>query len=401
MTTKTPTHSLKKWLPLGAITVALLLSGCNDDTPHQHQAPPPAVSVVNVEAKPVGSMYSFVARSEAVNQADILARVEGYMISRDFVEGGKVKKGQLLFAIDNAPFIAALNAAKAQLASSKASYINAKKNLARAKDLIRKGAMSQSDYDNQVNTEAQAAASVQQAQANLETAKINLSYTKITAPFDGNIGKSVYSVGNLIGPTSQKLATVTSMDPIYVTFEVDERQLVGHMLSGSDQGTAMREADIKDKGDFTLNLKLPNGQKYRHAGTFGFANTQVDETTGTLTMRATFPNPDGIILPGLYLTLDAESTEKETLPLIPQAAVQQNQSGYFVLVVTKDNKVETRQVTLGRRIGAMWAVEGGLKANERIIVEGLQKARPGTVVTPAMATIDPVTGAITLQKQEK
>ncbi|WP_020585100.1 efflux RND transporter periplasmic adaptor subunit [Endozoicomonas elysicola] len=406
MIAKITDRKFGKWLPIGALATSILfLAGCSEDKQQQqHQMPPPAVSVFNVADQEVGEYHEFVARSEAIDVVDIRARVEGFLVERNFTEGGLVEKDQLLYEIDRAPFIAALKGAEAQLASSKANLVNAQKNLERGRDLVKKGFISQADFDMQTSTEAQAVAGVEAAEASLETAQINLSYTRITAPFKGEIGKSTYSVGNLVGPTSQPLATLTSMDPIYVTFQVDERQLISHMMDNAmaagQKADAEEEAPIEEKEEFKLTLKLPNGQEYNQPGTFRFADTQVDETTGTLTLRASFPNPHGIILPGLYVNLQAESNAKTMQPMIPQAAVQQNQSGHFVLVVTPENTVETRQVTLGRRIGAMWVVTKGLKANEHIIVQGLQKVRPGAKVTPGLVTVNPTTGTIT-PEQEK
>ena len=390
-----------KWLPVSALaTSMLLLAGCSDEKP-QHQMPPPAVSVFSVIDREVGDYYEYVGRSEAINSVDIQARIEGFLVKRNFIEGGIVDKGQLLYEIDRAPFEASLKGARAQLASSEASLVNARKNLERGQDLIKRGAISQSDYDNQVSTEAQAAASVESAKANLETAQLNLGYTRIYAPFKGEIGKSKYSVGNLINPSSGTLATLTSMDPIYVTFQVDERQLISHLTKNPNaRSTASQvpvESALEEKGAFTLSLKLPNGQEYDQPGTFSFADTQVNETMGTLTLRATFPNPRGIILPGLYVTVQAESTAKMQLPLIPQASVQQDQGGHFVLVIKPDNTVETRQVELGRRINAMWVVKSGLKPGEHIIVQGLQKVRPGSKVNPTLVEVNPTTGTITAQ----
>ncbi|MGB0360193.1 MAG: efflux RND transporter periplasmic adaptor subunit, partial [Endozoicomonas sp.] len=189
-----------KWLPLSTLaTMVLLLSGCSDDQNSQRQMPPPAVSVYSVTDQKIGDYFEYVGRSEAVNTVDIRARVEGFLVKRNFVEGGMVEKDQLLYEIDRAPFEAKLKGAQAQLASNKANLVNARKNLERGRDLVKKGAISQSDFDHQTSTEAQALASVKAAQASLETAKLNLGYTRITAPFKGEIGKSTYSVGNLVG----------------------------------------------------------------------------------------------------------------------------------------------------------------------------------------------------------
>ncbi|WBA83190.1 efflux RND transporter periplasmic adaptor subunit [Endozoicomonas sp. GU-1] len=389
-------RKLGKWLPIGALATSIfLLAGCSEEQQPQHQMPPPGVSVVSVIDQEVGDYYEYIGRSEAINEVDIRARVEGFLVKRNFTEGGMVEQGQLLYEIDRAPFAAALKGAEAQLASSKASLINARKNLERSRDLVKRGAISQADYDNKTSSEAQAVAAVEAAEASLETARLNLGYTQISAPFTGEIGKSTYSVGNLVGPTSQPLATLTSMDPIYVTFQVDERQLISHLAEHPGARTAQEASvEAEEKGRFKLSLRLPNGTEYDQPGTFSFADTQIDETMGTLTLRATFPNPQGIILPGLYVTLQAESHQKTPMPLIPQAAVQQDQSGYFVLVVTPENIVETRQVEVGRRINAMWAVTSGLKQGEQIVVQGLQKVRPGGTVSPTLVNVDPTTGTL-------
>ena len=397
-----------KWLHLSVLaTSVLLLTGCGDEQNAQQapQMPPPAVSVYNVKQTKVGDYYEYVGRSEAVKTVMIRARVDGFLVKRNFQEGGMVKKGQLLYEIDRAPFQAVLKGAEAQLASSRANLINTEKNLERSKDLVKRGAISQSDYDLKVSQSAQAAAAVEAAKASLQTARLNLGYTRIKAPFDGEIGKSTYSVGNLVGPTSQPLATLTSMDPIYVKFQVNERQVVNYLSQKpevhTEKSTKAHNSAMATKNRFNLTLKLPNGNVYDHPGTFGFANTQVDKTTGTLTLRASFPNPQGMILPGLYVTLQAESKEKTPMPVIPQSAVQQNQSGYFVLLVNKDNTVESRTVTLGRRIDAMWAVKSGLHDGDRIIVQGLQKARAGAKVTSNAVTVDSVTGAIAAPASEQ
>ncbi len=405
MIAKITDRKLGKWLPIGALATSLfMLAGCSDEKP-QHQMPPPAVSVFDVTDQEVGDYYEYVGRSEAVNEVELRARVEGFLVERNFTEGGMVNQGQLLYEIDRAPFDAALKGADAQLASSQASLVNARKNLERGRDLVKRGAISQADFDNQTSSEAQAVAAVEAAEANLETAQLNLGYTRIVAPFKGEIGKSTYSVGNLVGPSSQPLATLTSMDPIYVTFQVDERQLISHLAENPNarktQSESPVDSPIEEMGMFKLTLRLPNGTEYNQPGTFSFADTQVDETMGTLTLRATFPNPQGIILPGLYVTLQAESNKKTLMPLIPQTAVQQDQSGYFVLVVTPDNTVETRQVELGRRINAMWVVKSGLKPGEHIIVQGLQKVRPGGKVSPSVVTVNTTTGTITLSASAK
>ncbi|MGI9276166.1 MAG: efflux RND transporter periplasmic adaptor subunit [Endozoicomonas sp.] len=382
----------KSLLLTSLILLTGALTGCGNEQEQQMQMPPPAVSVINVSKQPVGDYSEYVARTEAVDSVSLRARVEGFLTQRDFIEGQTVEKDQLLFEIDRQPYMAALKKAEADLASARAELVKANKDLQRSKDLFRKGHISQADLDTQTSNEARAEAAVKAADAGLETAKLNLGYTRITAPFEGQVGRASYSVGNLVGPTSNPLATLTSVDPIYVNFQVDEKRLVSHL-----QTTGGQRND--DEGHFDMRLRLPNGTDYDRSGIFNFADTHVDETTGTLTLRAQFPNPHGIIVPGLFVTLIVETHEKVDRPVIPQAAVQENQSGRFVLVVDAEQQVSTRQVEMGRRIGPMWVVTEGLKAGEQIIVEGLQKVRPGVKVQPSMVDIDPETGAILMDKQ--
>ena len=349
--------------------------------------PPPAVSVIKVEDQPVGVYKEFVARTEAVKTVELRARVEGFLVKRDFIEGQIVDKGQLLFEIDQRPFFADLNKARADLASARAELDNARKTLVRNRDLFQKGHISQADLDNQTSNEARAKAAVQAAQATVETARLNLSYTEIKAPFKGHIGRAQYSVGNLVGLSSQPLATLTSIDPFYVSFQVDEKTVVTHVQPGG--------SDLSEENkQYDMHIRLPNGALYKYEGKLNFADTRVDETTGTLTLRAEFPDPDRVIVPGLYVTMILESRDKKELPVIPQSSVQENQSGRFVLSLDKDNKVQTRQVELGRRIGPMWVVESGLKVGETIIVEGLQKVRAGVQVSPTLVKINGETGTI-------
>ncbi|UYM17187.1 efflux RND transporter periplasmic adaptor subunit [Endozoicomonas euniceicola] len=367
------------------------LTGCDQQPQQQGQMPAPAVSVIDVTRQPVGDYQEFVARTEAVKTVDLRARVEGFLTKRDFIEGQNVKNGQLLFEIDPKPYEAALKKAEANLTSAKAERTKAVKDLQRSKDLFQKGHISQANLDTQTSNQARAEAAVQAAEAGLETAKLNLGYTHIYAPFAGQIGRATQSVGNLVGPSSGSLATLTTVDPMYVTFQVDERMLVDYLQDTGGERT--------NNGNFDMRLRLPNGSEYDQPGVFNFADTQVDQTTGTLTLRAQFPNPHGIIIPGMYVTLIAESRNKQDRPVVPQSAIQENQSGRFVLVVNSDNEVETRQVEMGRRMGPFWVVNSGLKAGEQIIVEGLQKVRPGVKVQPNRVTLDPESGAIIMPTQ--
>ena len=366
--------------------LSLTLTACSKEEV-KVKPPAPAVSVYSIKAQPIGGYREFIARTEAFKEADLRARVEGELIERHFREGSNVEKGQVLLKIDPAAYQAALSAAKADLSSRISGEENAQRNLKRANDLIDDGYISQSDYDRLTTEESQAKSAVKAAEASLEKAELDLSYTTITAPFSGRIGKVNYNVGNIVGPTSNPLATLIISDPIFVSFQVEESFYITYLQEHQGARTA-KEAE------FELSLRLPNNTEYPEKGQLNFSDTKIAQGMGTVELRTVFPNPHNIILPGLFVTLIVETLDKEEMALIPQAAVQENQQGKFVLVVGADNKVKQRHVVLGRRINAMWVVEKGVAIGEKVIVEGLQKVRAGVEVNGVIKHVDPLTGTI-------
>lgn len=370
-----------------AASAAILLSACGKEAPKQ-AAPAPAVTVYNVQSSSVGQFREFVARAEASQKVDLRARVEGEITRRNFTEGGLVQQGQLLFEIDRKPYQAAFEQAQAELSARNAEAVRADADFKRGEELAPDGFISQSDLGKLRSSALQADANVEGAKAALETARLNLDYTHITAPFDGQIGKRRYNVGTLVGPSSDALATLSASDPIYVNFQLEESAYINFLQKRASEGKSNQEPELD------LSLRLPNGGDYGQPGKIDFADTKIDSTVGSVSLRAIFPNSEGLVLPGLYVTLLVESQKKEQLPLIPQAAVQENQLGNFVLVIDDKNQVVTRHVDMGRRMGAMWVVNGGLKDGERIVIEGLQKVRPGVEVNPVEKAVDPKTGAI-------
>ena len=375
--------SKKNMLVSSVILTIGLLSGCDNDA-DQPAIENPAVSVFQVKTEEVGQYLEFVARTEPNQSVEIRARVEGELISRSFTEGGIVTKGQELFQIDPDQYSASLAEAEAALKSQRVGAANALRNLERGQELSKTGFISNSDLEKLVTTSSQAEAAVRSAEANLEKASLNLQYSTIHAPFTGSIGRVKFNVGNLVTPQSDSLATLISIDPMYVNFQLEEARYLNYL---------QMPEDIQQ--EVNLTLRLPNNQVYTGDGVVNFADTRIDESTGTVAMRAEFSNTNGGLVPGLFVTLMIETEDKESVALVPQVAVQENQQGKFVLVVGEGNKVVARVVQLGRRMNAMWVVESGLEAGEQIVIEGLQKVRPGVEVDPIEKTIDSITGTIT------
>ena len=385
------TKQSSRSLAFAAISVALTttLVGCSDDKAKQQATPPPAVSVFNVSTKEIGNYREFVARTEAFQEVKIRARVEGELIERHFDEGSTVEKDQLLLRIDPSEYRSTVAKVKADLKSKIAAASSAERDLKRGREVASEGFISQSDLDKLTTNFEQATAAVKAAEAELEKAELNLSYTEIHAPFTGRIGKVNYDVGNIVGPSSNELAELTDVDPIYVSFQVEEGDYISYRQEHQTSESNPQDVPID------LTLKLPNNSTFPNKGVLDFADTKINQNTGTVELRAAFDNPEGIVMPGLFVTLIVESTNKKELALIPQVAVQENQQGKFVLVVDDQNKVAMRIVQLGRRINAMWVVESGLEAGEKVIIEGLQKVRQGAEVKPVEKQVDPTTGTIT------
>jgi membrane fusion protein (multidrug efflux system) len=377
-----------KWQKIAILFSTLLLTvACGEQEQAGPKAPPPAVSTYVIETDNVGDYSEFVARTAASKEVDLIARVEGELIERLFKEGSVVEKGQVLLRIDSAAYVASLEAAKADLASRVAGAQGADRDLKRGREVAGDGYISQSDLDKLITNDSQAKAAVSVAKASLEQAQLNLSYTTIKAPFSGRIGKAYYNVGNIVGPNSNSLASLTATDPIYVSFQVEESEFISYLQKNKSDKAAMAKS-------LEISLRLPNNTEYPEMGKLDFADTKIEQGMGTVELRTIFANPDGIILPGLFVNLIVETKEKKEMALVPQFAVQESQQGKFVLVIDENNKVVQRLVKLGRRINAMWLVESGINANERVIIEGLQKVRSGSEVTPVNKRVDPLTGVI-------
>jgi len=344
--------------------------------------PPPAVVVTKVPVENVAPEHSFIGHVQAIKTVQLMARVTAFLQAENFTEGGLVKKNQVLFQLEKAPFEAAVHAAQAQLQKAQANYAQAQVAFARAEKLNTQGFEAQSNLDQARATRDADAADVEAAKANLATAAINLSYTTITAPIAGRIGASTYDVGALVTPGSKPLATINQMDPIRVAFAVPDRDLLS-VQQNAKQGARQIAQQL------TVSLQLANNTAYGHQGKISFIDNAVDPTTGTVTVWADFPNPQGLLVPGAFATAEVRRATPEEKPLLPVAAAQTDQKGSYVLVVGPDNKVKQQQVKLGRQVAQNFIVEQGLSGGEQVIVQGVQKVHPGEVVKPVMQSASP------------
>ncbi len=363
---------------VGLLAAALALAACGDDqTRAQPEPQPPTVIVAAVERRDINPKTEDVGQTVAVDTVELRARVQAFLMRRVFKEGEDVKQGDLLFTLERPPFEAAVDAAAGQAAQARAEVVRTRRDLERARTLQQQGNVSQQALDRAISDQEQAEATLRASEAQLRQAQIDLGYTQITAPFDGRIGRSVYSVGQWVGPESGVLATLIKLDPIYVVFNVSERSYLDYQKQAEQ---AVREG--KPRPEFVPRLRLSNGAEYPHAGRFDFVDNRVDPTTGTIAVRAVFPNPDKLLVPGLFVAVVLRSTEPKPALLIPQAAVQEDQGGRFVLVIGPESKAEVRRIETGTRVGISWEVTSGLAEGERVIYEGLQKVQPGNAVAP-------------------
>jgi membrane fusion protein, multidrug efflux system len=359
----------------GTAISGLILIACATSALAQGTPPPPAVTVAPVASREVTDTAEFVGRIVAINKVDIVARVPGFIEERTFTEGQDVKKGDLLFRIEQATYKALVDQQLAAVAKAKAVEANAVLQLDRGRELGRSLNIPQSTIDQRAADAGTAKADVMVAQAALEQAKINFDYTEIRSPIDGRIGLANFTVGNLVGPGSGSLATIVSHDPIYVIFQASERDIIAYK----------RRIAVEGGPHVVVRLKLPDGSIYPQPGLSNFLDIQVANTTDTVAVRAQFPNPDGLLIPGGVVGVTVERGAPKSAVLVPQAAVQVDQAGRYVLLVGEDKKVELRRITTGAEQGTAIVVTSGLKPGELIITEGIQKVRPGQVVSAAPA----------------
>jgi len=365
-----------------ALICTLIVIGCakKEETA---PPPPPQVKVAVVLQKTVPIYVENIGETVGASDVEIRARVEGFLQTVNFQEGSFVKKGDLLYTIDPQPLRAALAQADGNVAQAQANYSKAHQDVVRYKPLVEQNAISRQEYETAVSAEQAASAAVDATKASREDAKLNLGYTNVYSPIDGLVGKSQVKPGNLVGRGENTLLTVVSnVDTIHVRSNLSERD---YLRLARAKGRSNPSAEEKKENN--LELVLADGTVHKYKGNLVFADRAIDPKTGTLGIEASFPNPDHFLRPGQYARLRAVIDEKKDAILVPQTAVQELQGTYSVAVVGNDNKVTLRQVQAGERVGALWLIDSGLNAGEKVIVEGLQKVREGSQVTPQMVTI--------------
>lgn len=378
--------SVRRSTPLTAIVaiVAVLfnLAGCGEKNAAAQAPgagmPPPEVAVVTVAPERIVMTTELPGRIEATRAAQVRARVPGIVLKRVFTEGSEVKAGDVLFRIDPAPFQTTFNSTQAAVAKAEANLAQANLKVERYKPLVETNAISKQEYDDALTAQKQAAADLASAKAAQETARLNLGYATVTAPISGRIGRAQVTEGALVGQgEATPLASIQQLDPVYVNLTQSSSELL-------QLRRAMANGQLKSVGKDKARVTLvtEDGRAYPHAGKLLFSDVAVDENTGAIMLRAEFPNPDRMLLPGLYVRARLEQAVSENTITVPQQAVQRDPTGASVLLVGEDGKVKPQPVKTDGSQGNAWIIAEGLKPGDRVIVEGFQKAKSGMAVNP-------------------
>ena len=369
-------HRIKLIAIVGSLLIGLISGGCDRQ---KAQSPPPIaeVSVVTLKLQRVMLTTELPGRTSAYLIAEVRPQVGGIIQKRLFTEGSDVKEGEVLYQIDPAVYQATYNSAKAALAKAEANLIPIRLKAGRYAELVKINAVSQQDYDDASAALKQAEADVEAGKAAVETARINLAYTRVTAPISGRIGRSSVTNGALVTASQPAaLATIQQLSPIYVDVTQSSAELLRlqqNLASGLLKSNSSAQARVR--------LLLEDGSPYPLPGTLKFSEVTVDQSTGSITLRAIFPNPKHTLLPGMFVRAILEEGVNEHAILVPQQGVTRNPAGNaMVMVVGSEEKVEPRVIKVVRTVGDNWLVSEGLKAGDRVILEGLQKARPGMPV---------------------
>lgn len=369
---------LRTWTALAATSLALLAAGCGKPK-GMGMGGPAEVGVIVLQPQTAAIDVELPGRTSAFETSEVRPQVSGIIQARLYTEGADVRRGQTLYQIDPATYRAALAQAQGQLANARAGLTSAKLKSERFADLVKINAVSKQEADDAKAAYQQAQAAVQQAQASVQTAAINLGYTQVRAPIGGHIGKSTVTRGALVtAEQATALTTIQRMDTMYVDITQSAADLV-NLKRSLQSGQVSR-------GVVGVRLKLDNGSDYGPTGQLQFTDVTVDQATGSVTLRAIFPNPQGLLLPGMFVRAIVNQAVQGNAILAPQAGVQRDLKGApIAMVVDPSGKAQQRDLNLGPAIGDKWLVYGGLKAGDRLIVEGLQRVKPGAPVKPVAA----------------
>ena len=381
-----PKAAASFWL---LILLALTLVHCKGETASAPATPARQVEVAEVIQKDVPIYSEWIGTTDGLVNAEIRSQVTGYLLTQGYREGGAVKKGDLLFQIDPRKFQAALGQAVGDLKRAQAQLTKTKLDVERNEPLAKEGAISLKEFQDSVQANQAAGAAVESAKAAVEQARLNLEWTKVLAPIDGVVGIAKAQVGDLIDANSA-LTSMSTLDPLRVYFPISEQEYL--KLSGLMEQRYQEKVDpMIARKDARLEMVLSNGEVYPHKGWFFLADRQVDVKTGTIRVAALFPNPGNVMRPGQYAKVRASITLRQGALLVPQRSVSELQGSYQVGVVTPENKVEIRTVTVGERVGSQWIIAKGLKPGEKVVVEGLQKLKAGDSIRPLPFEAEPQT----------
>ncbi len=379
---------MRKNLTLLSILLSIaLIAGCEQANEYA-PPPPPKVTVALPQIQEVTDYLEFTGTTAASEWAEARARVSGILLSMHFEPGSWVKQGDLLFIIDPAEYQADLQAAEAELAGAKAQHNRAKIEYSRALKLFKEKAGAEAEVVKWRVEREVASAQILRAQAKLDQAQLNLGYTQVSAPIDGRVGRNQIEIGNLVGESEATVLTeITDSDPIYVYFNLNERDLLRvlelYRAEQREQGIDAERSNAREP-DIPLYLGLANEQGYPHEGRYDFADSGVDAETGTLQLRGVFENPGNppVLLPGLFTRIRMPLGKRSDMPLVAERAIGKDQRGTYLLVSSGENMVERRSVKTGQRIDGLIVIEEGLQADDQVIVKGIQKSRPGRAVEP-------------------
>ncbi|MGR5206255.1 multidrug efflux RND transporter periplasmic adaptor subunit VmeY [Vibrio sp. PNB23_22_7] len=361
--------------PLVALMAATaILAGCGEANNAQKGSQAPLVVTQDVTIIDYQPSKSYIGRIEALEDTNITAQVSGYLEARHFDEGQMVEKGQLLYSIEPSSFAAQVASAKAALAQAKAALKKAELDHQRGKNLLPRGSISQSEFDALTATLLGARAELEAANAQLKLAEVNLSYTQIRAPFSGRISDSKVSTGDLLSPSSGILTTLVSLDPVHTSFSVSERERLSLGMDGIKGDGSAESSSVE------VQLELENGEYYTHLGQLDFLGNRINTQTGTIAMRALVPNPEQQLLPGQHIKVNLRDKNTKDVLVVPRRAVQTDLEGNFVMVMAEGNIAERRNVKLGSQVDQGIIISEGLKKDETVITQGLQRVRNGVEV---------------------